>query len=85
MYCKNCGNDIGDAKFCPECGANQNEQSPKKRKWPIVIAVILAILIFVTILINVLPYLLAIVYYQNMIDKISDVEIPTIASEYAIE
>lgn len=27
MYCKNCGKDIGDAKFCQYCGS-QNEGNP---------------------------------------------------------
>lgn len=27
MFCKNCGKDIGDAKFCPYCGS-QNEGNP---------------------------------------------------------
>ena len=26
MFCRNCGKEIGsDAKFCPECGAAQND------------------------------------------------------------
>ena len=24
MYCKECGAEIGDAKFCPECGTSIN-------------------------------------------------------------
>ena len=28
MFCKNCGKDIGDAKFCQHCG-NSNESIPK--------------------------------------------------------
>lgn len=29
MFCKSCGNEIGDAKFCPYCGvANGNEYVP---------------------------------------------------------
>lgn len=27
MFCKNCGKDIGDAKFCQYCG-NQNDSNP---------------------------------------------------------
>lgn len=26
MYCSNCGKEIGDAKFCPECGAPVNQR-----------------------------------------------------------
>jgi hypothetical protein len=24
MFCRNCGKEVGDAKFCPDCGAGQN-------------------------------------------------------------
>ena len=27
MYCQNCGRDIGDANFCPVCGAAQNQSA----------------------------------------------------------
>ena len=27
MYCKNCGNDIGDSKFCPNCGQNATSEA----------------------------------------------------------
>lgn len=30
MYCPNCGKDTGESKFCPECGASLNQQSPIK-------------------------------------------------------
>ena len=23
MYCRNCGTNVGDARFCPNCGAQQ--------------------------------------------------------------
>lgn len=25
MFCKNCGTDIGESKFCPNCGASSSE------------------------------------------------------------
>ncbi|MBR2944857.1 MAG: zinc ribbon domain-containing protein [Clostridia bacterium] len=25
MFCRNCGKDIGDSKFCPECGTKQDD------------------------------------------------------------
>ena len=25
MYCRNCGKDIGDSKFCPECGTSSGD------------------------------------------------------------
>jgi hypothetical protein len=27
MYCKECGAEIGHAKFCPECGTNANDST----------------------------------------------------------
>ena len=31
MYCKKCGTDIGDAKFCPSCGEKASaEVAPKQ-------------------------------------------------------
>ena len=57
MYCKKCGSDIGDAKFCSNCGAAANEQqSPiqqqiptqpvypvKKKKTPVAAIVVLVV------------------------------------------
>lgn len=31
-HCRECGADIGEAKFCPECGAAQAERPPEKQK-----------------------------------------------------
>lgn len=31
MFCKNCGADVGDAKFCHRCGANIGENANQKR------------------------------------------------------
>ncbi len=28
-YCKNCGKEIGEAKFCPECGTPSNDEAAK--------------------------------------------------------
>ena len=32
MFCPKCGNDAGNSHFCPECGANLQEISPKKNE-----------------------------------------------------
>ena len=31
MFCKNCGSDVGGAKFCHNCGANVGEMANQKR------------------------------------------------------
>lgn len=60
MYCKNCGKDIGDAKFCPECGQPAdgapkytvttgpelpNQKKPKKKKGKVVLIIIAVIVV----------------------------------------
>ena len=38
MFCKNCGKEMGDAAFCPHCGAAQNQaQQPAQ---PVVVNVV---------------------------------------------
>lgn len=32
MFCKKCGQNIGDAQFCPHCGASQSDTEVKKEK-----------------------------------------------------
>ena len=40
MYCKKCGKDIGEAAFCPSCGAAQNPVQSQSAQQPVVINVV---------------------------------------------
>ena len=38
MYCRNCGANMGNAKFCPACGASAN--SGQTQQQPVVVNVV---------------------------------------------